>query len=183
MSFTKRLLAEALGTFWLVFGGTGSAVLAAAFPKVGIGLLGVAFAFGLTLLTMAYAIGNISGCHINPAVTVGFATSGRFPWEHVLPYVIVQVIGAIAASALLYAIATGSPSFSMASGFAANGYGAHSPGHYSMVAHRNIAHHDVRFRDSKSHRNRDSVRVCADCNWSDAYLGASDQHSGYQHLG
>jgi aquaporin Z len=130
----KKLAAEAIGTFWLTFGGCGSAVIAAAFPQVGIGLLGVSFAFGLTVLTMAYAIGHISGCHLNPAVTVGLAAGGRFPASQIAPYVVAQVIGAVIAAAILYAIASGAPDFSLAKGFAANGYGEHSPGKYSLVA-------------------------------------------------
>lgn len=134
MSLTKRLSAEFLGTFWLVFGGCGSAVLAAAFPRVGIGLLGVALAFGLTVMTMCYAIGHISGCHLNPAVTVGLAVAKRFPWSNVVGYIVVQVLGAILAAAVLYGIASGAEGFSLAGGFAANGYAAHSPGGYSMGA-------------------------------------------------
>jgi aquaporin Z len=130
----KQLVAEFIGTFWLVLGGCGSAVLAAAFPQVGIGLLGVALAFGLTLLTMAYAIGHISGCHINPAVTVGLWIGGRFPAGRVAPYIVAQVLGGIAGAAVLYVIASGAPGFEVANGFAANGYGAHSPGGYSLMA-------------------------------------------------
>jgi len=134
----KKLAAEFFGTFWLVLGGCGSAVLAAAFPGVGIGLLGVAFAFGLTVLTMAYAVGGISGGHFNPAVSVGLATAGRFPWASVIPYVIAQVIGAIVAAGVLYLIASGKTGFAIdpaaPGAFATNGYGAHSPGGYSMVA-------------------------------------------------
>ena len=130
----KKLAAEAIGTFWLTFGGCGSAVIAAAFPQVGIGLLGVSFAFGLTVLTMAYAIGHISGCHLNPAVTVGLAAGGRFPASQIVPYVVAQVIGAVIAAAILYAIASGAADFSLAKGFAANGYGDRSPGKYSLVA-------------------------------------------------
>jgi aquaporin Z len=130
----KRLTAEFIGTFWLVLGGCGSAVLAAAFPDVGIGLLGVSFAFGLTLLTMAFAIGPISGCHINPAVTIGFWTSGRFPAKDVVPYIVAQVLGGILAAAVLYLIASGKAGFDIASGLASNGYGAHSPGGYSLLA-------------------------------------------------
>jgi aquaporin Z len=130
----KKYVAEGIGTFWLTFGGCGSAVIAAGFPNVGIGLMGVAFAFGLTLLTMAYAIGHISGCHINPAVTVGLAAGGRFPASQVVPYIVAQVVGGIIAAALLYLIARGAPGFDVAKGFAANGYGEHSPGHYTMVA-------------------------------------------------
>jgi aquaporin Z len=134
MSLTKRLSAEFLGTFWLVFGGCGAAVMAAAFPHVGIGLLGVALAFGLTVLTMCYAIGHISGCHLNPAVTVGLAVGKRFPFSDVIPYIVVQVLGAVLASTVLYTIARGAPGFSLAGGFAANGYAEHSPGGYSMAA-------------------------------------------------
>jgi aquaporin Z len=130
----QKLSAEAIGTFWLTFGGCGSAVIAANFPQIGIGLVGVAFAFGLTLLTMAYTIGHISGCHINPAVTVGLAAGGRFPASQIGPYVIAQVIGAIVGAALLYLIASGAPGFDIAKGFAANGYGDHSPGHYGLLS-------------------------------------------------
>lgn len=131
MSLMKRLSAEFLGTFWLVFGGCGAAVLAAAFPQLGIGFVGVALAFGLTVLTMAFAIGHISGCHLNPAVTVGLAVAKRFPWSNVLAYIAVQVLGAIVASGFLYAIASGKPGF-VPGGFAANGFADHSPGGYSM---------------------------------------------------
>jgi len=134
MPLTKRALAESLGTFWLVFGGCGSAVLAAAFPQVGIGLLGVALAFGLTVLTMAYAIGHISGCHLNPAVSVGLAAGKRFPASELPAYIIAQVIGAIAAVGVLYVIASGKAGFDLSAGFASNGYGAHSPGGYSLLA-------------------------------------------------
>jgi aquaporin Z len=127
-------VAELIGTFWLVFGGCGSAVLAAAFPNVGIGLLGVSFAFGLTVLTMAYAIGHISGCHLNPAVSIGLAVGRRFSWSEVLPYVVAQVVGAIVAAFTLYTIASGRPGFNLADGLAANGFGAHSPGGYSLVS-------------------------------------------------
>lgn len=132
MSLSRRLGAEFIGTFWLVLGGTGSAVLAAGFPKTGIGFLGVALAFGLTLLTMAYAIGHISGCHINPAVTCGLWAGGRFRGSEVVPYIVAQVLGAILASTVLYIIASGTAGFSLSNGFAANGYGAHSPGGYSL---------------------------------------------------
>ena len=135
MSLGKRCAAEFFGTFWLVIGGCGSAVLAAAYPELGIGFAGVALAFGLTLLTMCYAIGHISGCHINPAVTCGLAAGGRFPVKEVIPYIVAQVIGGIAAGAVLYLIASGKPGFdASASGFASNGYGDHSPGGYSMQA-------------------------------------------------
>ncbi|HTK58497.1 MAG TPA: aquaporin Z [Sphingomicrobium sp.] len=135
MQLGRRLIAETFGTFWLVFGGCGSAVLAAAFPDVGIGLLGVALAFGLTVLTMAYAIGHISGCHLNPAVTLGLCAGGRFPAKEVLPYAAAQVVGAIIAAYFLLVIASGSPSFSLPdAGLAQNGYGDGSPGGYSMMA-------------------------------------------------
>jgi aquaporin Z len=134
MSTGKQLLAEGVGTFWLVFGGCGSAVLAAGFPGLGIGFVGVALAFGLTVLTMAYAIGHISGCHLNPAVTFGLACGRRFPWRRLPGYVAAQVAGAILASALLYVIASGKAGFDLAGGFAANGYGTHSPGGYSLGA-------------------------------------------------
>jgi len=134
MSLQKKLIAELIGTFWLVFGGCGSAVLAAAFPKVGIGLLGVSFAFGLTVLTMAYAIGHISGCHLNPAVSVGLCVGKRFPASELLPYIIAQVLGAVLGAGVLFIIASGNSDFSLSGGFAANGYGEHSPGNYSMVA-------------------------------------------------
>jgi aquaporin Z len=130
----KAYGAEFLGTFWLVLGGCGSAVLAAAFPNVGIGLLGVSLAFGLTVLTMAFAIGHISGCHLNPAVSVGLWAGGRFPAGKLVPYVVAQVLGAIAAGGVLYVIAGGAAGFDVAKGFASNGYGEHSPGGYSLLA-------------------------------------------------
>jgi aquaporin Z len=130
----KAYGAEFLGTFWLVIGGCGSAVLAAAFPHVGIGLLGVALAFGLTVLTMAYAIGHISGCHLNPAVSIGLCVGGRFPTAKLAPYIGAQVLGAIAAGGVLYVIASGASGFDPSAGFASNGYGAHSPGGYSLTA-------------------------------------------------
>lgn len=134
MTIVKRSTAEFFGTFWLVFGGCGAAVLAAAFPSTGIGFLGVALAFGLTLLTMAYTVGPVSGAHLNPAVTIGLCVAGRFPWKEALPYIVAQVLGAVAASSVLYVIASGASGFTLANGFASNGYGAHSPGGYSMVA-------------------------------------------------
>ncbi len=134
MTLGKRCTAELIGTFWLVFGRCGSAVLAAAFPNVGIGFLGVALAFGLTVLTMAYAIGHISGCHLNPAVTVGLVVGNRFKAGETVPYVIAQVVGAIAGAAALYVIASGKTGFTLAAGFASNRYGEHSPGGYSLVA-------------------------------------------------
>lgn len=134
MSVTKRAAAELIGTFWLVLGGCGSAVLAAAFPNVGIGLLGVAFAFGLTVLTMAYAIGHISGCHLNPAVSIGLTAGGRFKAADLPAYIVGQVIGAVLAAGVLYFIASGKAGFDLSGGLASNGYGAHSPGGYSLVA-------------------------------------------------
>ncbi|HUL82258.1 MAG TPA: aquaporin Z [Gammaproteobacteria bacterium] len=130
----KAYGAEFLGTFWLVIGGCGSAVLAAAFPHVGIGLLGVALAFGLTVLTMAYAIGHVSGCHLNPAVSIGLWAGGRFPAAKLAPYIVAQVLGAIAAGGVLYVIASGAAGFDVSAGFASNGYGEHSPGGYSLHA-------------------------------------------------
>jgi len=134
MPLSRRAGAEFIGTFWLVFGGCGSAVLAASFPEVGIGLLGVSLAFGLTVLTMAYAIGHISGCHLNPAVSFGLWAGKRFPARELLPYIIAQVAGGIVAAGLLYLIATGKAGFDISSGLASNGYGEHSPGGYSLAA-------------------------------------------------
>jgi aquaporin Z len=130
----RKYAAEGIGTFWLTLAGCGSAVLAAAFPDIGIGFLGVSLAFGLTVLTMAYAIGHISGCHLNPAVTIGLAAGGRFPVSQIAPYVIAQVSGAVVAAGVLYLIASGGPGFDLAKGFAANGYGDHSPGKYTLFA-------------------------------------------------
>jgi aquaporin Z len=130
----KQCGAEFFGTFWLVLGGCGSAVIAAGFPQIGIGLLGVALAFGLTVLTMAYAIGHISGCHLNPAVSIGLWAGGRFPARKLLPYIIAQVLGGIVAGGVLYFIASGKPGFEVSAGLASNGYGAHSPGGYSLIA-------------------------------------------------
>ncbi|MEM8742350.1 MAG: aquaporin Z [Pseudomonadota bacterium] len=129
----QKLAAEFFGTFWLVFGGCGSAVLAAAFPEVGIGLLGVSLAFGLTVLTMAYTVGSISGGHFNPAVTIGLAVAGRTGWTNVLPYILAQVVGGIAAAAVLYLIVSGKADFTGVGSFASNGYGAHSPGGYALL--------------------------------------------------
>jgi aquaporin Z len=130
----KAYAAESFGTFWLVLGGCGSAVLAAGFPETGIGFLGVSLAFGLTVLTMAYAIGHISGCHLNPAVSVGLWAGGRFPANRLLPYIVAQLLGALVAGGVLYVIASGQAGFDLSGGFASNGYGAHSPGGYSLVA-------------------------------------------------
>ncbi|PMH46165.1 aquaporin Z [Vibrio sp. 10N.286.49.B3] len=134
MELTKKLAAEFIGTFWLVLGGCGSAVLAAAFPEVGIGLLGVSLAFGLTVLTMAYAIGHISGCHLNPAVSIGLWSGGRFSSSELVPYIVAQVAGGIVGAAILYLIASGQAGFDAGAGFASNGYGEHSPGGYTLVA-------------------------------------------------
>ena len=130
----KQCGAEFFGTFWLVLGGCGSAVLAAAFPNVGIGFLGVALAFGLTVLTMAFAIGHISGCHLNPAISIGLWAGGRFPAGKLGPYIVAQVLGAVAGAGVLYLVASGKDGFSLSAGFACNGYGAHSPGGYSLTA-------------------------------------------------
>jgi aquaporin Z len=134
MSLTKRALAEVLGTFWLVFGGCGAAVLDAAFPNLGIGFVGVALAFGLTVLTMAFAIGHISGCHLNPAVSVGLVAGKRFPASELLPYVIAQVVGGLLGAGVLFLIASGKAGFDVSAGFASNGYAEHSPGHYNLTA-------------------------------------------------
>jgi len=134
MDMSKKMGAEFIGTFWLVLGGCGSAVLAAAFPETGIGFLGVAFAFGLTVLTMAFAIGHISGCHLNPAVSIGLWAGGRFSASELVPYILVQVLGAVTAGGVLYLIASGKAGFELSAGFASNGYGEHSPGGYSMTA-------------------------------------------------
>jgi aquaporin Z len=134
MERTKRLAAEFIGTAWLVFGGCGSAVLAAAFPELGIGFAGVSLAFGLTVLTMAYAIGHVSGCHLNPAVSIGLCAGGRFPAQELAPYIIAQVLGGIAGAGVLYLIASGQADFDLAGGFASNGFGEHSPGGYTLVA-------------------------------------------------
>lgn len=131
---TRNYVAEVIGTFWLTFAGCGSAVIAAGFPQVGIGLLGVSLAFGLTVVTMAYSIGHISGCHLNPAVTIGLAAGGRFPAGQVVPYIVAQVVGAILAATVLYFIAVGAPGFDLAKGFASNGYGEHSPGKYGLAS-------------------------------------------------
>jgi aquaporin Z len=131
---SKRFAAEVLGTFWLVFGGCGSAVLAAAFPQVGIGLLGVSFAFGLTVMTMAYAIGHVSGCHLNPAVSIGLVVGKRFPAKDLGAYIVAQVLGGVAGAGVLYVIASGKQGFDVHAGFASNGFGDHSPGGYTMVA-------------------------------------------------
>src|SRR5580658_7701163 len=134
MPISQRLAAEFIGTLWLVLGGCGSAVLAAAFPALGIGFVGVSLAFGLTVLTMAYAIGHVSGCHLNPAVSLGLCVGGRFPARDLIPYVAAQVLGGVAGAAVLYIIASGHPGFDLAAGFASNGYAEHSPGNYGLYA-------------------------------------------------
>ncbi|KQT85455.1 aquaporin Z [Aurantimonas sp. Leaf443] len=134
MSDLKKYAAEAIGTFWLTFAGCGSAVIAAGVPDLGIGFLGVSLAFGFTVVTMAYSLGHISGCHLNPAVTIGLAAGDRFPRAQILPYILAQVTGGIVAAVVLYVIASGAPGFDLAKGFAANGYGAHSPGQYSLLS-------------------------------------------------
>ena len=134
MTLTNKLAAEFFGTFWLVLGGCGSAVLAAGYPELGIGFVGVSLAFGLTVLTMAYAIGHVSGCHLNPAVSFGLWSGGRFPANELVPYILAQVAGGVAGAAILYSIASGAPGFDVAGGFASNGFGEHSPGGYSMMA-------------------------------------------------
>ena len=182
---TRKYVAEAIGTFWLTFGGCGSAVIAAGFPEVGIGLLGVALAFGLTVLTMAYTIGHISGCHLNPAVTVGLAVGGRFPTNDIVPYVVAQVIGAIVAAALLYLIASGTADFDLAKGFAANGYGAHSPGKYNLASclvaelvltMMFLHHHGL-------YPWKSAGWLCADRHRSRPHAYPSHQHPDHQHLG
>ena len=174
----KNLAAEAIGTFWLTFGGCGSAVIAAGFPHVGIGLLGVALAFGLTVLTMAYAIGHVSGCHLNPAVTVGLTCGGRFPPGLVLPYVVAQVVGAIIGAAVLYAIANGSPDFNLASGFAANGC---RPLAWQLRAgrlsiDRSRADDDVSLRHYGSDPWESTGGICTDCHRPCADPYPFDQH-------
>lgn len=134
MKLNKKLAAEFIGTFWLVLGGCGSAVIAAGYPELGIGFVGVALAFGLTVLTMAYAIGHISGCHLNPAVSIGLFVGGRFPKQELLPYIIAQILGGIAGASILYLIASGKAGFDVTAGFASNGFGAHSPDGYGLVA-------------------------------------------------
>ena len=161
---TKKYAAEAIGTFWLTFAGCGSAVIAAGFPQVGIGLVGVSLAFGLSVVTMAYAIGHVSGCHLNPAVTVGLAAGGRFPAGQILPYVIAQVVGAIVAAALLYVIASGAAGFDVAKGFASNGYDAHSPGPVQpggLLHHRSGDDHDVPVHHHGRHPRQGAGGLCA----------------------
>ena len=183
---TKKYMAEAIGTFWLTLGGCGSAVIASAFPEVGIGLLGVAFAFGLTVLTMAYAIGHVSGCHLNPAVTVGLAAGGRFPASQIGPYVVAQIVGAVVGATVLYLIASGAPGFDAAKGFAANGYGAHSPGHYGLLScfvTEVIMTMMFLFIIMGSTHGKAPVGFAAHCDrpWVDAH--SPNKHSRHQYLG
>src|ERR1700756_5709991 len=181
----RKLIAEAIGTFWLTFGGCGSAVIAAGFPQIGIWLLGVSLAFGLTFLPMAYAIGHISGCHLNPAVTVGLAAGRRFPPGQVLPYIVAQVIGAIIASAVLYAIASGTPDFTLAKGFAANGYGDHSPGKYSLVAcliTEVVVTMMFIFIIMVATHGKAPDGLCSYRDWTRPHAGSPYQHSGDEYL-
>ncbi len=185
MSLSKRATAEFIGTFWLVFGGCGSAVLAAAFPSLGIGFLGVALAFGLTVLTMAYAIGHVSGCHLNPAVSVGLVVGRRFPASNLLAYVVAQVAGGIAAAAVLYVIASGKAGFDLAGGFASNGYGVHSPGGYSLdgvPGCRSGADVHVPHDHPGRHRPACAAGLRADRNRSGPDSDSPDRHSGDQSL-
>jgi len=181
----KKYVAEFIGIFWLVLGGCGSAVLAAAFPELGIGFVGVALAFGLTVLTMAYAIGHISGYHLNPAVSIGLWAGGRFPAKELAPYVIVQVIGSTAAAGVLYLIATGKAGFTLSGGFASNGYGIHSPGGYSMFAAlvcEAVMTMMFLFVIMGATRQKGSFRLCAFGHRALPHPDTSDQHPGHQHL-
>jgi glycerol uptake facilitator-like aquaporin len=181
----KKCVAELIGTFWLTLGGCGTAVIAASFPQVGVGWLGVSFAFGLTLLTMAYAIGHISGCHLNPAVTVGLTAGRRFPSNLIVPYIVAQVAGAILAAAILYLVASGAPGFDAAKGFAANGYGEHSPGIQPPLRPRNRDRDD--YDVPVHHHGRDAWegtgRLRADCDWALPDADPPRQHPGDEHLG
>ena len=180
MPLTNRLAAEFVGTFWLVLGGCGSAVLAAAFPNVGIGLLGVSLAFGLTVLTMAFGIGHISGCHLNPAVTIGLVVGGRFKSSEAIPYIIAQVVGAVVAAALLYLIASGKAGFDLAGGLASNGYAEHSPGGYSLLSGF-VTEVVMTFMFLMIilgvHRRARARRVCADRHRIGSNTYSFDQHS------
>ena len=181
----KKYGAEGFGTFWLVLGGCGSAVLAATFPNTGIGFLGVALAFGLTVLTMAFAIGHISGCHLNPAVSLGLWAGGRFPARELLPYIVAQVLGAIVAGGVLYLIASGTAGFSVSDGFAANGYGDHSPGGYNLTVGSDYGSghdHGVSLRHYGRHGQTRAARLCADRNWVVPDSHPFGQHPGHEHL-
>ena len=183
MSLNKRVTAEFIGTLWLVFGGCGSAVMAAAFPQVGIGLLGVSLAFGLTVLTMAYAIGHISGCHLNPAVSVGLAAARRFPASEIPAYVVAQVLGGIAGSGLLYVIASGTATFSLNGGFAANGYASPLAGrlHAGCRVHRGVCTHLYVSHDHPWRNGPARARwLCPDCHWSWANADTSDRDTGHR---
>ena len=182
----RKLSAEAIGTFWLTLGGCGSAVIAAGFPQVGIGLLGVSLAFGLTVVTMAYAIGHVSGCHLNPAVTVGLAAGGRFRPDRSLPYVVAQVVGAIVGAAVLYLIASGAPGFDLAKGFASNGYArafARQVRPRRLPGDRSGHDHDVPVHHHGRDARQGARRLCAACDRPRADADPSRQHSGDQHLG
>ena len=179
----KKCVAELIGTFWLTLGGCGTAVIAASFPEVGVGLLGVSFAFGLTVLTMAYAIGHISGCHLNPAVTVGLTAGRRFPPNQIAPYIVAQVAGAILAAAILYLIARCAPNFDVAKGFAANGYGEHSPGQYSLLSALVTEVNDVPFHHHGLDAWEGAGRLRADCDWPLPDADPPRQHPGDEHLG
>lgn len=183
---SQKLAAELIGTFWLTFGGCGSAVLAAAYPDIGIGLLGVSLAFGLTVLTMAYSIGHISGCHLNPAVTVGLAVGGRFPGSEVLPYIAAQVVGAILGALVLYIIASGAPGFDASvSGLASNGYGEHSPGGLLAVCRllvRGRADHDVPLRYYGCDTWSSARGVCSHCNRVRTDADTSHQYPSYEYV-
>ncbi len=186
MSISTRALAEFFGTFWLVFGGCGSALFAAAYPQLGIGFAGVALAFGLTVLTMAFAIGHISGAHLNPAVSFGLYAGGRFPGRELLPYIVAQVVGAIVASGCLYIIASGKEGFTRAAGFASNGYGMHSPDHYSLLACF-VAEFLLTLFFLACHprlnRRARAQRLCPHRHRTLPHAHPSRIHSGYQHLG
>ena len=186
MSLSKRAIAEFFGTFWLVFGGCGAAVLDAAFPQLGIGFLGVALAFGLTLLTMAFAIGHISGCHLNPAVSAGLVVGKRFPASEFLPYAVAQVLGGIAGAGTLYVIASGKAGFDLDGGFASNGYGAHSPGGYPLLSCL-VAEVVLTFFFSDDHHGIDgqagSGGVCADRDRARTDADSPHWNSGNQSFG
>ena len=182
----RQYAAEFLGTFWLVLGGCGSAVLAAAFPGLGIGLLGVSLAFGLTVLTMAFAIGHISGCHLNPAVSVGLWAGGRFPASKLAPYIVAQVLGAVVAGGVLYVIASGAPGFDVSKGFASNGYAAHSPGGYSLLAGADLRgghDHVLSAGHSRRHRPARACGLCTHRHRAGADLDPPRQHPGDEHFG
>ena len=181
----KAYGAEFIGTFWLVLGGCGSAVLAAAFPELGIGFYGVALAFGLTVLTMAFAIGHISGCHLNPAVSVGLWAGGRFPASQLLPYIAAQVLGALVAGGVLFVIASGKAGFDVSAGFASNGYGAHSPGGYNMISAlvTEVVMTMMFLIIIMGYGQARTKRICAHCDWFESYPDPPDFDSCYQYFG